>query len=79
MFESKIEKATTLEQLKIIIENKKVGMSPMCKSEKCEENLKFETKGAKTLFINEKNPASSQKCIICNNKAEYNVYIGKTY
>jgi len=80
IFEERVKKAETLEQLKKIIENKKVGISPMCKDEKCEETLKFETKGAKTLFIDNKNLVkSNQKCIICNNSAEYNVYIGKSY
>lgn len=79
VLEEKIEKAGTLEALKKVIENKKVAISPLCKNEKCEEMIKFETKGAKTLFIDEKNKIKSEKCIICNKKADYNVYIGKTY
>ena len=82
MFEDKIEKAETLESLKKVIENKKIGISPMCKNEKCEETLKFETKGAKTLFIAEEKENKikpNDKCIICKKKAEYNLYLGKTY
>jgi prolyl-tRNA synthetase len=79
LFNDKIEKAETLDALKEVIENKKVGISPLCKSEKCEEIIKVETKGAKTLFIDEKNKIKSEKCIICGKKADYNVYIGKTY
>jgi len=80
LFEEKVEKADKLEKARKIIENKKVAISPMCKNEKCEEMLKFETKGAKAVFIDDKNPAkSSDKCIICNKKADYNVYIGKVY
>ena len=80
LFESKIEKADSLESLKKVIENKKVAISPLCKNEKCEELIKFETKGAKPLFIDEKNKIkSNEKCIICAKKAEYNLYIGKTY
>ncbi len=80
VLEEKIEKADNFEDLKKVIENKKVAISPMCKNEKCEETLKFETKGAKALFIDEKNKVKpTTKCIICNQKAEYNLYIGKTY
>jgi prolyl-tRNA synthetase len=80
LFESKIKKAETLQALKKIIENKEVAISLLCKNEKCEEMIKFETNGAKTLFIEEENKSkSNDKCIICNKKADYNVYIGKTY
>jgi len=80
LFEDKIEKAETLQAIKKTIDNKKVGVSPFCKNPKCEEMLKFETKGAKALFIDEKNKIKpNQKCIVCNKKAEYNLYIGKTY
>jgi prolyl-tRNA synthetase len=80
VLEEKIERAETLEILKKVIENKKVGISPMCKNERCEEILKAETKGAKALFIDEHNKIKpNEKCIICKNKAEYNLYLGKTY
>lgn len=79
VLEEKIEKAGTLQVLKKVIESKKVGISPLCKNEKCEEMLKFETNGAKTLFIDGKNRIKNEKCIICGEKADYFVYIGKTY
>lgn len=79
LFESKIEKAKSLEELKKIIEDKKVGIVPLCKENKCEEGMKAETKGAKALFISEKDKVKSEKCIICNKKAEYFVYAGKSY
>jgi len=80
IFENKTEKANTLEKVKNLIENKKVAISPLCKNEKCEEILKAETKGAKAVFIDEKNLVKdNDKCIICNKKADYNVYIGKVY
>jgi len=79
IFNSKTEKAETLEKLKITIENKKIGISPLCKNIKCENNLKFKTNGAKTLFIDDKNKIKSEKCIICNKPADYFVYIAKSY
>lgn len=80
IFESKVEKTETLQKLKKLIENKRVGISPLCRNEKCEGMLKFETKGAKAVFIDEKNPVKpSDICIICSKKADYNVYVGKVY
>jgi prolyl-tRNA synthetase len=62
------------------IKQKQMVLVPMCKSEKCEDILKSETSGAKTLFIDSKNPsATNKKCIICNKPADYWVYVGKTY
>ncbi len=79
IFESKIEKTSSLEELKKIIENKKVGIIPLCKNEKCEEMLKYETKGAKAVFISEKDKVKNEKCIICKKQADYFIYAGKTY
>jgi len=77
LFKSKLEKIDNLEGLKEIIKNQKIGIIPLCKSIKCEDMLKFKTKGAKTLFIIKK--AEKEKCIICNKKADYFVYAGKSY
>jgi len=79
IFKEKIGKANTIQELKKIIENKKVGIIPLCKSEKCEEMIKFETKGAKALFIDETQKVKSEKCIICSKPAEYFIYAGKSY
>ena len=80
ILEEKIQKAENFKELKNIILDKKVAISPMCKNEKCEEEIKSETKGAKALFIDDKNPPkATTKCIICGKKADYNLYIGKTY
>ena len=53
---------------------------PMCSSGKCEEILKEETEGAKTLFVDPKNTSvKDKKCVICNHPADYWVFTGKTY
>ena len=79
MFKEKVSKAGSLKELKKLIEEKKVGIVPLCKNEKCEEMLKFETKGAKAVFIADDMKVKNEKCIICSNKADYFVYYGKTY
>jgi prolyl-tRNA synthetase len=78
LFKEKIEKAKTLKELKSLIESKKVGIIPLCKNPECEDMLKSETKGAKAVFISEEK-VKSEKCIICNKKADYFVYAGKVY
>ncbi|MEK6935352.1 MAG: His/Gly/Thr/Pro-type tRNA ligase C-terminal domain-containing protein, partial [Nanoarchaeota archaeon] len=79
LFESKIEGCDSLDKLKLIIENKKIGICPVCKEQVCEDNLKSETGGAKALFISDKHKVKAEKCIICKKKADYFVYIAKTY
>lgn len=61
------------------IKEKKMVIVPLCKSPECEDCIKAETGGAKTLFIDKKRNARNKKCIICGKPAEYFVYVGKTY
>jgi len=79
LFESKIEKAEKLAELKKAINNKMVCVVPLCKNPECEGKIKFETGGAKALFISEKEKIKNEKCIICGKKADYLIYVGKSY
>ena len=80
LLNSNTEKTDKKKDMIQFIKNKKMVLVPMCSSEKCEDILKDETSGAKTLFIDPKgNSVKDRKCIICDNKADYWVYIGKTY
>lgn len=78
LFESRVKKAGSLEDLKKFVENKMVGIVPLCKHSGCEEDLKFKTGGAKAVFISD-GKIKSEKCIMCGKKADYFVYAGKTY
>jgi len=78
LFKEKIEKGKSLDELKKIINNKKVGIVPLCSSMQCEDIMKAETKGAKALFISEEK-VKADKCIICKKPAAYFVYAGKSY
>ncbi len=62
------------------VKDKKMVSVPMCKGEKCEEGLKDKMPGLKTLFIDsEKKISGKEKCLVCSGKAEYFVYVGRTY
>lgn len=74
-----IVETQTLEETKKAVENKKIALSPLCRGVECEELLKSKTAGAKTLWIEEKEKIKKEKCIVCDKKADYFVYIGKTY
>lgn len=78
LFKSKIGRADSLAELKKIVNDKKVGIIPLCRKESCEEMLKAETNGAKAAFISE-DKIKNEKCIVCKGKADYFVYAGKTY
>lgn len=77
--EEMFEDADSLDGLKKIILNKKVGIIALCSAESCEEIVKAETKGAKILFIEEKKKIKNEKCVACNKKADYFVCAGKSY
>ena len=83
IFESKLEETNSLDKLKSIINEKRIGIVPLCKEQSCEDTLKSETGGAKAIFISDKekhkDKIKSEKCIICNKKADYFVYVAKTY
>ena len=74
-----MQEAKTKEEVKKIVENKKIALAPLCDEKSCEEELKEKTNGAKTLNIPFEQPKNPGKCIICNKNAEYLVRIGKSY
>ncbi len=81
LLDESIIKANDLKEIKKTIENKKIALAPLCNSTQCEENLKSETQGAKVLNIPEQQPKelAKAKCAVCNSKANYFAYIGKSY
>ena len=79
LFESKIAKASKLDKLKKLIDEKMIVLVPLSKEIKAEELLKYETGGAKTLFIVDEKIKKNEKCIITGKKADYHVYVGKSY
>jgi prolyl-tRNA synthetase len=80
ILKNSIRKTENKKELIKYIKEKKAVKIPLCSSEKCEDILKEETQGAKTLFIDHENESiKNKKCIICNKPANYWVYVGKTY
>lgn len=79
MLKESITKTKTLEETKKAVDSKKIALSSLCKNIKCEDILKSKTNGAKTLWIEEKEHIKQERCIVCDKKADYFVYIGKTY
>ncbi len=61
------------------IKDKKICFTPLCKSRACEDNLKYESGGAKVLNIPDEQPKGKAECVICGKKAEYFGYVGKSY
>jgi len=79
LLDNSMETTTKKTELIKLIKNKKMVKVPLCNSTEAEENLKAETEGAKTLFIDDKSKIKDEKCIITGNKADYWVWVGKTY
>ena len=61
-----------------LIKDKKMVKVPLCNSVEAEEQLKADTGGAKTLFIDD-DKIKNEKCIITGKEANYWVWVGKTY
>jgi len=80
LMKESIIKTETKEDFLKTIKNKKIAFSPLCSSIECEDQIKFETKGVKTLNIPFSQPnLKNKKCIICGKPASYYVYLGKGY
>jgi len=80
LLEDNITKTNNLKDMQKEIKNKKIVLAPLCNKMECEDMLKFKTGGAKVLnILEEKKEKPKGKCIICGKKAEYLVYIAKSY
>ena len=67
-----------MDELITNIINKKIAISEWCGEKECEDWIKTKTGGAKIIGINEEAKAKG-KCIYCGKKANYVVWIGKSY
>ena len=78
LLKDNIVSVKNLEELNSAIKDKKIALTPLCSSVKCEEEVKFKTSGAKILNIDEKKKAFGN-CVICGKPAEYIARVGKSY
>lgn len=79
-FRNAIVKASNMDELKKAVDSKKMSLVPYCNDGECEDYIKEETGGAKTL----NSPFDSKvtkgaKCIRCGKEAKIMIYIGKSY
>jgi len=79
LLKDNIESVSNLKQTQEAIKNKKIALTPLCKSEECEDMLKHKTEGAKVLNIDESAQTKDLKCIICEKPANYVARVGKSY
>jgi len=80
LLKSSLTNAKNMDELKKAVKEKKIALTPMCKKAECEDFVKEETGGAKTLNIPEKQPdLKNKKCIVCNKPASYWVYVARSY
>lgn len=74
-----LSESENIKEIKNLITQKKLVLTPLCNSIKCEEQLKSDLNGTKVLNIPDNQPKKKSKCIICNQDAHYWAYIGKSY
>ena len=78
LLKESVVKVNSLAELKKVIQNKKIALTPLCKETRCEEDLKYKTGGAKVLNIPDKQLAKSE-CVICGKESDYIARVGKSY
>jgi prolyl-tRNA synthetase len=79
-FRDAIVEAKTMDELKGAVSSKKMALVPFCDQGDCEDNIKDETGGAKTLNSPFDRPVKQgAKCIRCGKDAKMNIYVGKSY
>lgn len=86
-FKNKIQNVSNFNEVKKIISKHRGFIRvPFCSVKKdgkeCADILKEKTEGGivcGTLFPNSENPKEKDKCIVCNKKANYIVYLAKSY
>lgn len=77
---SSLVKVETKAEVKKSLKEKKIALIPMCKNPECEDYLKSETEGAKTLNIPFQQPdLKNKKCLVCGKPADYLIYFGRSY
>ncbi|MDD3174933.1 MAG: proline--tRNA ligase [Candidatus Nanoarchaeia archaeon] len=79
--EERKTKATTYDELKNAIEEKKLVLAHHCGNKECEEQIKTDTGGATTRCrpTGEDKPEPNSKCVCCGEKAKYKIYFAKNY
>lgn len=80
ILDSSMKSSEDIKEVVKLLKDKKMVSTPMCKNEKCEDGLKDAMPGLKTLFIDSKKEiGGKEKCVVCSKKADYWVYVGRTY
>ena len=78
-FESKIVYTKSLQELKKLIDEKKVVKVSLCGSKKCEEELTNSVEALKSLNMPFNQSNIKDNCISCSKKASVLCYFGKSY
>jgi len=79
LWEGNVVHARNMPELKKMIDKKKIVVVPLAAGNEVEEDLKFKTGGAKTLFVSEEELKGGERCVVSGEKADYFVYVGKSY
>ena len=81
LMDQTIVKTDSLDDLKRLIDDKKIVLAPYCDDGECEDNIKDETSGAKILnspLNQDKEMVKNLKCVRCSKPAKL-FHFGKSY
>lgn len=74
-----LAEADNYEDFRKEIENRKLVLAPHCGKPECEDIIKSEFEGVKTLNSPLKNNKTTKPCIKCGKKSKYKIYFGRSY
>ncbi len=79
LIESKIKTVKNIDEVKKAILEKNVVIAYWCESTKCEEGIKNDADGTKSVNIPFDQPKELKNCVYCNKKAKVICYFAKSY
>ena len=79
LLDSRMKRSEDKDEMVKFVKKKNMVSVPMCKMGECEDGLREIMPGLKTLFVDSGCRVKSEKCVVCGKKAEYFVWVGRTY
>lgn len=79
-FQNRLSVAKSLDELKVLVEKGGLVKAEWCGKQDCADNVKAETKGGEIIGVPyDVKEKATGRCVWCNNKSRYVVYVGNTY
>ena len=80
LLDSRMKSGENIDEVVGLVKDKNMVKVPFCKNEACEDKLKEILPGLKSLFVDSaRGSVKGKHCVVCSKKAEYFLWVGRTY